>query len=197
MFDQFWGLEINGKVFKKCISENKILVKKKFFGGTVNQLKKTSDCIKIDPPGPGRSLEKNQKKSKNRQKNRKKMCFSNFVLDLGDEFGYNRLSFWAGRRPLKKYEKNDQNFQFFFFFSNFSPDLGDEFGYNRLSFWAGLRPLKNHIFLFFLKIYFFKIFFWGPIHSFPTPRSGQKNISFFPFFHPILPYFTPSEKLFF
>ena len=32
-------------------------------GGTVNQLKKTSDCIKIDPPGPGRSLEKSQKKS--------------------------------------------------------------------------------------------------------------------------------------
>ena len=38
--------------------------KKKFFFRTVNQLKSTSDCIKIDPPGPGRNLKKSQKKSK-------------------------------------------------------------------------------------------------------------------------------------
>ena len=36
------------------------------FFRTVNQLKNTSDCIKIDPPGPGRNLKKNS------QKNRKK-----------------------------------------------------------------------------------------------------------------------------
>ena len=30
----------------------------------IYQLKNTSDCIKIDPPGPGRNLEKSQKKTK-------------------------------------------------------------------------------------------------------------------------------------
>ena len=29
----------------------------------VYQLKKTSDCIQIDPPGPGQNLEKNLKKT--------------------------------------------------------------------------------------------------------------------------------------
>ena len=32
-----------------------------FFLEAVNRLKKTSDCIKIDPPGPGRNLKKSQK----------------------------------------------------------------------------------------------------------------------------------------
>ena len=31
------------------------------FFRTVNQLKNTSDCIKIDPPGPGQNLKKSQK----------------------------------------------------------------------------------------------------------------------------------------
>ena len=35
---------------------------KRTFLEAVNQLKKTSDCIKIDPPGPGRNLKKNSKK---------------------------------------------------------------------------------------------------------------------------------------
>ena len=41
------------------------------------------------------------------------LCFfSNFVPDLGDQLGYNRLYFWAGRRPLKKRFCN--NFSDFF-----------------------------------------------------------------------------------
>ena len=36
-----------------------------FFLEAVNQLKNTTDCIKIDPPGPGQNLEKKSKKSKN------------------------------------------------------------------------------------------------------------------------------------
>ena len=44
----------------KNIWDYNILVKSVFFEA-VNQLKKTSDCIKIDPPGPGRNLEKKPK----------------------------------------------------------------------------------------------------------------------------------------
>ena len=33
-------------------------IEKIVFLEAVNQLKKTSDCIKIDPPGPGQNLEK-------------------------------------------------------------------------------------------------------------------------------------------
>ncbi len=55
---------MNGKVQKKMLWKIKFWSKKKFFFGTVNQLKKTSDCIKIDPPGPGRNFEKKSKKSK-------------------------------------------------------------------------------------------------------------------------------------
>ena len=39
-----------------------------FLRGAVNQLKKTSDCIKIDPPGPGQNLKKGQKSRKHGQK---------------------------------------------------------------------------------------------------------------------------------
>ena len=46
---------------KKYFLGNKIWVEKQVFFLTVNQLKKTSDCIKIDPPGPGRNLKKSQK----------------------------------------------------------------------------------------------------------------------------------------
>ena len=42
----------------------------------VNQLQKTSDCIKIDPPGPGQNLKKSQKKSKKGSK----------ILDLFKDF---------------------------------------------------------------------------------------------------------------
>ena len=49
---------------QKNVLGNKILVEKKAFLEAVNQLKKTSDCIKTDPPGPGRNLEKSQKKTK-------------------------------------------------------------------------------------------------------------------------------------
>ena len=44
---------------------SRFTVKKKFFLEAVNQLNKTSDCIKIDSPGPGQSFEKNQKSRKN------------------------------------------------------------------------------------------------------------------------------------
>ena len=39
-------------------------IKKETFFGAIYQLKNTSDCIKIDPRGPGRNLKKSQKKSK-------------------------------------------------------------------------------------------------------------------------------------
>ena len=45
--------------FRKNVGKNK------FFLEAVNQLKKTSDCIKNDPPGPGQNLEKSQKSWKN------------------------------------------------------------------------------------------------------------------------------------
>ena len=41
--------------------KKKFSVEKKLFFLTVNQLKNTSDCIKIDPPGPGQNLKKSQK----------------------------------------------------------------------------------------------------------------------------------------
>ena len=59
------GHGVHGKVQKKMFWKIKFWSKKKFFFfWTVNQLKKTSDCIKIDPPGPGQNLEKNQKSQK-------------------------------------------------------------------------------------------------------------------------------------
>ena len=65
-FDQFWGVEINGKVKNKYISWIiKLWSKQKFLLDAINQLKNTSDCIKIDPPGPGRNLKKSQKSRKN------------------------------------------------------------------------------------------------------------------------------------
>ena len=54
-------------------SKSRISVEKKFFFRTVNRLKNTSDCIKIDPPGPGRNLKKSQKKV---EKNRPKFWYS-------------------------------------------------------------------------------------------------------------------------
>ena len=42
---------------------NKMLKKKTFFLA-IYQLKNTSDCIKIDPPGPGRNLKKIKKVEK-------------------------------------------------------------------------------------------------------------------------------------
>ena len=65
-----------------------ILDEKKFFGGTVNQLKKTSDCIKSDPPGPGQNLEKSQKSQKigrnfgSQKKSKKSPKFYYFFLFL-------------------------------------------------------------------------------------------------------------------
>ena len=50
-------------ILKKYFSEKKVEKKETFFF-TIYQLKNTSDCIKIDPPGPGRNLKKSQKKSK-------------------------------------------------------------------------------------------------------------------------------------
>ena len=43
---------------QKYLFEKNFEKKKKCFLEAVNQLKKTSDCIKIDPPGPGQNLEK-------------------------------------------------------------------------------------------------------------------------------------------
>ena len=92
--------------------------------------------------------------------------FPNFVPDLGDQFWYNRLSFWAGLRSKKKlffrpkfYFSKHFLGGLFSFFLNFVPDLGDQFGYNRLSFWAGRRPLKKCFFYFFRKFIFAKYLF--------------------------------------
>ena len=43
--------------------EKKVFGRKKNFLEAVNQLKKTSDCIKIDPPGPEQNLEKKSQKN--------------------------------------------------------------------------------------------------------------------------------------
>ena len=48
--------------------KKKFSVETKVFFRTVNRLKNTSDCIKIDPPGPGQNLEKSQKTSKKESK---------------------------------------------------------------------------------------------------------------------------------
>ena len=47
---------------EKSFSEK--MLKNETFFLTIYQLKNTSDCIKIDPRGPGRNLKKNQKRSK-------------------------------------------------------------------------------------------------------------------------------------
>ena len=92
-------------ILKNIFSE-KMLKKWDFFFLTIYQLKNTSDCIKIDPPGPGRNLKKNFLifffEEKPEPKLEKFVLFSKFCPGPGG-FGYNRLSFWAGRRPLKKY----------------------------------------------------------------------------------------------
>ena len=51
------------------------MVKQKGFLEAVNQLKKTSDCINIDPPGPGQNLEKGQKNQKTIKKFEYFLCF--------------------------------------------------------------------------------------------------------------------------
>ena len=47
---------------EKSFSEK--MLKNMIFLEAVNQLKKTSDCIKIDPPGPGQNLKKSKKRRK-------------------------------------------------------------------------------------------------------------------------------------
>ena len=121
----------------------------------------------------------------------------NFSPDMGDEFGYNRLSFWADRRPLKKYRKKLSKKSENIFFSKASPDLGDEFGYNRLSFWAGLRPLKNCFFsIFFSKIYFQNIF-WGAYPFISYPQKWSKKYFIFSFFSSYPTLFYPPPKNYF
>ena len=52
------------KIFEQIIFEKKV-EKKETFVLAIYQLKKTSDCIKIDPLGPGQNLKKTVlKKSK-------------------------------------------------------------------------------------------------------------------------------------
>ena len=48
--------------WKNIIRKKKGVEKKKDIFLAIYQLKNTSDCIKIDPPGPGRNLKKSQKK---------------------------------------------------------------------------------------------------------------------------------------
>ena len=81
--------------------EKKFLVEKKFFL-TVNQLKKTSDCIKIDPPGPGRSLEKSQKKSKKGSKILDDFFgfFGVWVFFANQIFYKQKQSFFSQARPF-------------------------------------------------------------------------------------------------
>ena len=53
-----WKLMERPKIY---ISENSFFRKNdenEIFLGAVNQLKNISDCIKIDPPGPGHNLKK-------------------------------------------------------------------------------------------------------------------------------------------
>ena len=59
IFFESGRVDLLGKFWFPGHFENKI--QKNSFFRTVNQLKKTSDCIKIDPPGPGQNLEKSQK----------------------------------------------------------------------------------------------------------------------------------------
>ena len=65
----FWQLLRVGNEWigpkKDILKKNRKKMSKKrnsFFA--IYQFKNTSDCIKIDPPGPGRNLKKNQKLSK-------------------------------------------------------------------------------------------------------------------------------------
>ena len=86
--------------------------KKSFFFWTVNRLKKTSDCIKIDPPGPGRNLKKSQKSLKNDSK----------------QFEFFRDFSPKTRVFTIKTRKNMQNVETFFdFFFKFRPGPGDQF----------------------------------------------------------------------
>ena len=64
--------------------------KKKVFFSTVNRLKNTSDCIKIDPPCPGQNLKKSQKKSKKWSKS------------LDDFFGFFGVWFFFAKQIFYK-----------------------------------------------------------------------------------------------
>ena len=94
-FDHFWGWEINGKATQQVFWKIKFWSKKSFFFGTVNRLKNTSDCIKIDPPGPGRNLKKKSKKNENMTPN-----FDHFLV-----FTVKNICFWEKKvfkgKPLR------------------------------------------------------------------------------------------------
>ena len=68
---------------EKIFWKNKIFKKnwKNTFFEAVYQLKNTSDCIEIDPPGPGRNLKKSPKKKS--KKNPQILIFLNaFIVKL-------------------------------------------------------------------------------------------------------------------
>ena len=58
---------MNGKATQQVFWKIKFWSKKSYFLGTVNRLKNTSDCIKIDLPGPGRNLKKNKNEKMTQQ----------------------------------------------------------------------------------------------------------------------------------
>ena len=62
----FWAGRWSKKMhyFSTFFPKSRKFDEKQVFCWTVNRLKKTSDCIKIDPPGPGRNFGKNQKSHK-------------------------------------------------------------------------------------------------------------------------------------
>ena len=74
----------NNNVFPKSFLGGKQIseknVEKKILEA-VNQRKKTSDCIKIDPPGPGRNFKKTQKRE-NKFSKKKKTVFLEAIYQL-------------------------------------------------------------------------------------------------------------------
>ena len=81
-----------------------------------------------------------------------KYFFSIFFPDLGDEFGYNRLSFWAGRRPL---------FFFFLFFFVF--------------FFMFLAVVLVFFFFVFFRWNIFPKYFFGAYPFISRPQKWSKN----------------------
>ena len=88
-------LIINNYLEKVFFSLFFFFLKKHIFLEAVNQLKKTSDCIKIDPPGPGRNLKKKQKNVEKMKPN-----FDHFLV-----FTVKNICFWEKRvfkgKPLR------------------------------------------------------------------------------------------------
>ena len=112
---------------QKYILDQKVLVQQKFFLEAVNRLKKTSDCIKIDPPGPGQNLKKKKKGKKKETKLFFFDIFSFFIVKTRVSWGYAPSGCTLrgappGPGPLELEGKKlggksvPENYIFFFFF---------------------------------------------------------------------------------